>query len=143
MSDTAIAAVETHTVTVADNDNALNIPNGYICTVDRDSREGTIKIANALSDASSLASHGDEHFHLVDVITTPGVRTRTGEECINTYLITAEGEILMSQSNGIARSAQQIVGLFNGDFGEEGIEVAVVTKELRNGNSLKTLHFFA
>ena len=143
MSDTAIATVESHAVTVADNDNALNIPNGYICTVDRDSREGTIKIANALSDASSLAAHGDEHFHLVDVITTPGVRTRTGEECINTYLITAEGEILMSQSNGIARSAQQIVGLFNGDFGEEGIEVAVVTKELRNGNSLKTLHFFA
>lgn len=121
----------------------LNIPNGYICTVDRTTREGTIKVANALSDASSLAEIGDKHFNLVDVITTPGVRTRTGEVCTNTYLIDSEGNIYMTQSDGLKRSAQQIVGLFNGDFGEDGIEVAVVEKKLNNGNTLKTLHFYA
>lgn len=120
----------------------LDIPNGYICTIDRASREGVIKVANALSDAESLADYGDEHFMLVDVITTPGIRTRTGEDCTNVYLVTADGTILMSQSDGIKRSVQQIVGLFGGDFGD-GIEVAVVTKQLKSGNSLKTLHFYA
>ena len=120
----------------------LDIPNGYICTIDRTSREGVIKVANALSDAESLADFGDAHFTLTDVITTPGVRTRTGEVCTNVYLVTADGNILMSQSDGIKRSVQQIVGLFGGDFGD-GIEVAVVTKQLKSGNSLKTLHFYA
>lgn len=127
---------------VNDTTTELDIPNGYICTIDRASREGVIRVANALSDAESLADYGDEHFMLVDVITTPGVRTRTGEVCTNVYLVSADGTILMSQSDGIKRSVQQIVGLFGGDFGD-GIEVAVVTKQLKSGNSLKTLHFYA
>lgn len=121
----------------------LNIPTGYICTVDRTTREGTIKIANALSDAASLAEIGDKHFNLVDIITTPGIRTRTGEVCTNTYLIDSEGNIYMTQSDGLKRSAQQIAGLFNYDFGEDGIEVSVIEKKLNNGNTLKTLHFYA
>lgn len=121
----------------------LNIPSGYICTVDRTTREGTIKVANALSDAISLKEIGNKHFKLMDVITTPGVRSRTGEICTNTYLIDADDNMYMTQSDGIKRSAQQIVGLFNGDFGEEGIEVSVVEKKLNNDNTLKTLHFYA
>ena len=121
----------------------FNIPSGYICTVDRTTREGTIKIANALSDAVSLKEIGDKHFKLVDVLTTPGVRSRTGEVCTNTYLIDSESNMYMTQSDGIKRSAQQIVGLFNGDFGEDGIEVSVVEKKLSNDNTLKTLHFYA
>lgn len=128
--------------TTATDANALDIPSGYICTIDRTSRDGVIKVANALSDAESLADFGDKHFILTDVVTTPGVRTRTGEVCTNVYLLTADGTILMSQSDGIKRSVQQIVGLFGGDFGD-GIEVAVVTKALKSGNSLKTLHFYA
>lgn len=121
----------------------FNIPSGYICTVDRTTREGTIKVANALSDAVSLKEIGDKHFKLVDVLTTPGVRSRTGEVCTNTYLIDADDNMYMTQSDGIKRSAQQIVGLFNGDFGEDGIEVSVVEKKLNNNNTLKTLHFYA
>lgn len=129
---------------LANNDTVeLNIPSGYICTVDRTTREGTIKVANALSDAVSLKEIGDKHFKLVDVITTPGVRSRTGEVCTNTYLIDADDNMYMTQSDGIKRSAQQIVGLFNGDFGEDGIEVSVVEKKLNNDNTLKTLHFYA
>lgn len=138
-----LANVE-NTNALANTDNVeLNIPDGYICTVDRTTREGTIKVANALSDATSLADIGDKHFNLVDVITTPGVRSRTGEFCINTYLIDSKGNIYMTQSDGLKRSAQQIVGLFNGDFGEDGIEVSVIEKKLNNGNILKTLHFYA
>lgn len=138
-----LANVE-NTNAIANTDNVeLNIPDGYICTVDRTTREGTIKVANALSDAASLADIGDKHFNLVDVITTPGVRSRTGEFCTNTYLIDSKGNIYMTQSDGLKRSAQQIVGLFNGDFGEDGIEVSVIEKKLNNGNILKTLHFYA
>lgn len=129
---------------LANNDTVeLNIPSGYICTVDRTTREGTIKVANALSDAVSLKEIGNKHFKLMDVITTPGVRSRTGEICTNTYLIDSDDNMYMTQSDGIKRSAQQIVGLFNGDFGEDGIEVSVVEKKLNNDNTLKTLHFYA
>lgn len=138
-----LANVE-NTNALANTDNVeLNIPDGYICTVDRTTREGTIKVANALSDAVSLKEIGDKRFKLVDVITTPGVRSRTGEFCTNTYLIDTDDNMYMTQSDGIKRSAQQIVGLFNGDFGEDGIEVSVIEKKLNNGNSLKTLHFYA
>lgn len=147
----------TNEITIAENDQQLavnadsmdfNIPEGYICTVKRVNedgtinREGTLRVANALSDADSLADLGDKHFTLVDVLTTPGVRSRTGEVCTNTYLLDSDGNVHMSQPDGIRRSAQQIVGLFNGDFGD-GIEVAVVSKKISNGNTLKSLHFFA
>ena len=47
-----LANVE-NTNALANTDNVeLNIPDGYICTVDRTTREGTIKVANALSDVS-------------------------------------------------------------------------------------------
>jgi hypothetical protein len=138
--------VTTDTTAVVADSIELDIPNGYICTVDRSTRAGVITVANALSDAESLADYcGDDmgkHFTLTDVITTPGVRNRTGEDCTNTYLILSDGTILMSQSDGIKRSAQQIVGLFGGDFGD-GIEVSVSTKALKNGNTMKTLHFYA
>lgn len=135
MSETAITTTNADAI-------SLNIPDGYICTIDRTSRDGLIKLANALSDAESLSDFGDEHFTLTDVITTPGVRTRTGEVCTNTYLVLDNGTILMSQSDGIKRSAMQIVGIFGGEFGD-GIEVSVVSKALKNGNTMKTLHFYA
>lgn len=140
MSDSIIKSESTSIANVED-DNALNIPTGYICTVDRDTRDGIITVANALSDAQSLADFGEKPFTLVDVITTPGVRNRTGEVCTNTYLVTKDDGILMSQSDGIKRSVQQIVGLFNGDFGD-GLKVSVSSKQLKSGNTLKTLHFY-
>lgn len=139
---TEITPVSNTELVTAHTDSDFNIPTGYICTVDTTTNEGKITIANALSDAESLADLGSDKFVLVDVVTTPGVRTRTGEICTNVYLISDSGSIYMSQSDGIKRSAQQIVGLFNGDFGD-GIEVGVIEKQLKSGNTLKTLHFYA
>lgn len=134
----------TENTAIATSENAANfdIPMGYICTVDTSTTEGKLTLANALSDAESLADLGDKQFTLVDIVTTPGVRTRTGETCTNVYLISDKGKIYMSQSDGIRRSAQQIVGLFEGDFGK-GIKVGVIEKALKSGNTLKTLHFYA
>lgn len=131
----------TESMAIEDTFN-VNIPTGYICTVDTESTEGKMKLANAISDAESLADLKDKKFTLTDVVTLPGVRTRTGEVCTNTYLISKDGKIYMSQSDGIKRSAQTIVGLFNGDFGD-GIQVGVIEKSLKSGNTLKTLHFYA
>lgn len=127
-------------ITHAENVN-LNIPEGYICTVDLTTTEGKIRTSNALSDATSLTEKGSEKFILKDVVSMPGVRSRTGEVCTNTYLITADNEIFMTQSDGIKRSIQQMIGIFNGDLGE-GIETSVVEKSLPGGNTLKTLHFY-
>lgn len=139
---TEIATVSNNELVSAHTDSDFNIPTGYICTVDTTNNDGKITIANAISDAESLATLGDEHFILANVVTMPGVRTRTGEMCVNAYLITDEGKAYMSQSDGINRSVRQIVGLFNGDFGD-GIEVSVIEKQLKSGNTLKTLHFYA
>lgn len=128
--------------TIDNNDNNAYTPNGFICTVNAETREGAIQVANALNDAKALNDMGDAHFLLAGVITAEGVRSRTGEICVNTYLIAADGNCYFTQSDGIRRSAEQIVALFNGDFGD-GIEVAVSAKELPNGNTLKTLHFYA
>lgn len=136
-----LANVENNTLANTNSSN-IEIPNGYICTVDTSDVKGKTTLLNALSDAESLADLGDKKFTLVDVVTMPGVRTRTGEVCTNVYLISSDNHIYMSQSDGIKRSAQQVVGLFGGDFGE-GIEVGVVTKQLKSGNTLKTLHFYA
>lgn len=133
--------------TAIQSTSEFDIPTGFICTVDRNTREGAITVANALSDAESLTAIGDEKFVLKDIITTPGVRSQTGEVCTNTYLISDDGHIYMTQSNGIARSANFIVGLFakpdgTVDFGD-GITVNVSSKQLASGRSLKSLHFTA
>lgn len=121
--------------------DTINVNDGYICTVNRDTAEGKLTVANALADADPLSGIGDEHFTLKDVITLPGLRSNTGEQCVNVYLVTDDGRILMSQSTGIARSASQITALFDGDFGD-GVETSVVSKKLRNGNTMKSLHFY-
>lgn len=138
MSDTT-AIVSNDTINhVTDS---INVNDGFICTVDSESVSGKVTIANALSDAEPLTSLGTDHFVMTDIITTPGVRTNTGEVCTNVYIVTKDGNIYMSQSTGIARSAAQIVTLFNGDFGD-GLETSVIEKKLRNGNTMKSLHFY-
>lgn len=136
----------TENTAIATADAAMDIPTGYICTVDRSTREGAITVANALSDAMSLndyiAEDKERRFTITGIITTPGVRSQTGEVCTNVYMVLKDGNIVFSQSEGIKRSAQQIVGLLDGDFGE-GIEVSVSEKNLGGGRTLKSLHFYA
>lgn len=110
----------------------------FICTVDTDTVEGKKVAANALNAAVSLKEIGDKKFKLVNVITTPGTRSQTGEDCINTYLIDAKGTAYFTQSTGILRSAKNLAAVFNGDFGE-GIDVQVVSNPTNTGNTIKSL----
>lgn len=110
----------------------------FFCTVDTSTIEGKKVAANAVNAATSLKDLGDKKFTLVDVVTTPGVRSQTGEACVNVYLIDNKGNAYFSQSTGIFRSAQNLSGIFKGDFGD-GIDVQVVSTPTNTGNTVKTL----
>ena len=132
MSNEIIKSNTTEVVPVSETFD-FNIPEGYICTVDISTFEGAATVTNAINASTSLNDYKEDVFEIVDIITIPGVRSRTGEQCINTHL---------SQSDGVARSAKFIVG-FLGQYIHDGIKVRVKETALRNGNSLKTLELVA
>ena len=124
----------------------FNIPEGYICTVDLSNKEGAIVVANALNNSTSLEEYlGDDKdkiLNVKDFVTVPGVRARTGEQCINTHLVLEDGTTLFTQSDGIARSVRFIVG-FIGQYISDGINLRVKEQKLANKNTLKTLEIVA
>ena len=135
--------------TVSNNQLAANdfeIPRGYICTLDITSIDGKMQLATALNGAITMKDRVGEPLPVVDIVTTQGVRARTGEECVNTHLILEDGTVLFSQSDGIARSVKVIVALFTDPNTNkfvsplsQGIALMVKEQELPNGNTLKTI----
>lgn len=127
------------------NVSDFKIPRGYICTLDITTIEGKMSLATALNGAVSLRDKVGETLRVTNFVTTQGVRARTGEECINTYLICDDGTVYFSQSDGIARSVKVLVGLFIDASTETfmnpvelGVGVMVKEQTLQNGNTLKT-----
>ena len=120
--------------------NDFNITDGYICTLDRTTDTGKVAIAKALNGSEPLKDHMDEVLHLAGVITTPGMRSQTGEECTNNYLVLDDGTVLFSQSDGVTRSLKVIAALWSGDLHDgKTIDVKCITQSLTNGNTLKTI----
>jgi hypothetical protein len=116
-----------------------------INTLDTTSFEGKIKILNALNSAVSL-KNTKKPINVVDVLRMPGVRkSRDGapdKDCLNTYLISEDGKVYFSQSEGIARSVGYIYALFpdmgkSTEFGH--LTLKVIEQELPNGNTIKNL----
>lgn len=142
MSNEIMVANENAIVEQNKHTNDFEIPTGYICTVDISTIEGKMAVMNALNGADSLSKHVGETLIVKDVVTTRGTRSRSGEECINTHLILADGSALFSQSDGVQRAVVSLVALFtvNGvcDFGD-GVAIKCVEQQLNNGNTLKTL----
>ena len=130
------------------NGNATDfaIPNGYICTLDTSNIKGKMQLANALNGAVSAKDVSNTTLRVTDIVTIQGARARTGEACTNTYLITEDGTVYFSQSDGIARSVKVLVALFTdpstGRFTnpvEQGIGLMIKEQTLPNGNTLKTM----
>ena len=142
MANEIMVANENAIVEQVHSTNDFEIPRGFICTVDISTFEGKMAVMNALNGSESLSDHMNETLMVKDVVTTQGVRSRTGEECVNTHLILADGTALFSQSDGVHRAVRSLVALFtvNGvcDFGD-GIAIKCIEQSLRNGNTLKTL----
>lgn len=128
------------------NTSDFNIPQGHICTLDVTTIQGKMQLANALNGAITMSDKVGVPLRVVNVVTTPGARSRTGEACTNTYLICDDDTVYFSQSDGIARSVKILVGLFTNPETLEfqnpvdlGIAFQIKEQKLNNGNTLKTV----
>lgn len=122
------------------NENIISAnADGTICTVDQNSKNGRKNLVNALSASTSLAKSKFKTFTVIDIVLTKGVRSQTGADCFNTYLILKDGNALMSQSDGIARAARNFAEFMLDDLHSDGVEMMVVQQPLDNGRTIKTL----
>lgn len=128
------------TTEITKSDNTFDIPSGYICTLDLTETTNKMIVAKALNAATSLKDV-NEPFIIKGIVTTPGTRSQSNAACTNTYLIRDDGSAYFSQSDGIARSARCIAGLFTSEEIANGIKVFVNSISLDGGRTLKTLDF--
>lgn len=87
-----------------------------IITFDPHVPANRVRMFNARNNATSLKSLGDTPINIVDVMTQVGVRTRSGNPCQNTYLFTDDGNVYFTQSNGIAKTVNELVDMVEGNF---------------------------
>lgn len=111
----------------------------YICTMDNSTFEGKRAIVNARNNALSLNAIGDTPLTVIGAYTAPGVRSQTGQKCVNVYLFANDGNTYFSQSQGIYRSVLDIYDMFPDFNAPNGISVAVKKTPLGGGRSTKSL----
>ena len=138
--------VKTNNTNEIQGGSDFDIPRGYICTLDITTIDGKMQLATALNGAVSMREKVGEVLRVTDIVTTQGVRSRTGEECVNVYLICEDGTVYFSQSDGIARSVKVLVALFTNPDTQKfmnpvkmGVGMVVKEQTLQNGNTLKTV----
>lgn len=118
-------------------------------TIGADTVEDKKRALRAKNAAGSLARRFQpgEPFEVVDILQTRGtIRSRQAgvpdKPCVNTYFLLADGTAVMSQSSGIAQSAQDLMTLFPGlgrDTEEGCLLVAISERQLDNGNTIKSV----
>lgn len=136
MNDTA-----NETANETDNKTAKTTVDNYryICTMDISTFEGKRAIVNARNSALSLNAIGDTPLTVIDAYTAPGVRSQTGQKCVNVYLFANDGNTYFSQSHGIYRSVLDIYDMFPDFNAPNGIPVIVKKTSLGGGRSTKSL----
>lgn len=144
---TEMATTNNTEIMPAVNMDMIMSSNGnMINTMNLATNEGKINTLNAINNAMSLKDAKDTVLDVCDCITMPGTRKgRNGmpdADCQNTYLIDTEGNAWFTQSDGIARSVKMIAMMFP-DFGkgmdDKCLHLRVESKEIANGNTIKTL----
>lgn len=122
------------------------VPEEY-ATFDTQAPENRIKMFNAHNASASLNQIGDEHFKIVDVMAERGERTNSKNPCQNTYIFTDDGRVLFTQSNGIAKTINEIVVMVNSDFAGNTsngyVEVHVAAMQLSGDKTYKRLQLDA
>lgn len=111
----------------------------YICTMDNSTFEGKRAIVNARNNALSLNAIGDTSLTVIGAYTAPGMRSQTGQKCVNVYLFADDGNTYFSQSQGIYRSVLDIYDMFPDFNAPSGITVRVKKTPLGGGRSTKSL----
>lgn len=130
-------------ITLANDTATIETTREITCSAlafDTQSRMGKVKLFNALNSAESLSDSKIDRLTLQGIIVQPGTRvdTATGEvePAKFTTFITEDGAYF-SQSDGIARSAENLVAAFGEDFADEPITIEFCAKPLQGGRSLK------
>lgn len=90
-------------------------PMQYV-TFDIAEPKNRVKVFNAHNTAVSLKNIGDTPIKVVDVMAEAGTRARSETVCQNTYLFTEDGRVFFTQSNGIAKTTNELVEMVQGDF---------------------------
>ena len=88
-----------------------------VSTLDTSNPKAALKVVSLMANSQSFYSwnvqHPNQVFSLQDVVMERGVRKDKDSgnyvSCINTTIITGDGECLMSQSGSLARSVQRII----------------------------------
>lgn len=137
---TAIATTNEQAIAV----NPVEAATPFINTLDASTVEGKLTTANALNSAVSLNDYVETPLQIVDLIQTAGIRKARDKNqidtpCTNTYLIGADGQAYFSQSEGVARSARNILAIFPDLNKPEGLKMVCSEMQLPNGNSIKQI----
>ena len=145
MAENAIVTVNADGEIIERADQTPTVFEPIYNTIDTTTRAGKVKTVNAYNNAESLASIGDSVFCAVDAFTTTGVRRSRMEgvpdhECINAYILTADGKSYFTQSTGIVNGLQMVLAVApDMDKDAGGIKLRVTSKNLANGNTIKGL----
>lgn len=121
-------------------------PMEYV-TFNTEALENRVKMFNARNNARSLTEIGNDPIQVEDVMSEIGVRSRSGLPCQNTYLFLTNGDIYLTQSNGIARTVNELVEMLNGDIKANStngfVEVQVQEAALSGDRTYKQLKLLA
>ena len=102
-----------------------------------------LTIAAMLNAAESLNGHEGEEFTIKEVFFKPGVRRgRNGAPdmpCSDTYLLTDDGLVYFTKSEGVSRSIRNLLMLMPDCNKPDGIKVKFDSMPLQNGNTYKQL----
>ena len=130
-------------ITLAKEITAIETTRKTTCSAlafDTMSRAGKVKLFNALNSAESLTDSRVDRLTLQGVIVQSGTRVdaMTGEvsPAKFTTFITEDGAYF-TQSDGIARSAENLVAAFGEDFADEPVTIEFGTKQLQGGRIMK------
>lgn len=112
-------------------------------TVDKSSKANRLMIFNAHQNAESFSALNDTPVNIVNVMAERGSKAVTHVPCQNTYLFTDDGKVYFTQSNGIAKTVNELVNVVDGDFKANTTNgyatVKMYSTPLANGRSFKQL----
>lgn len=104
---------------------------GFYATFDTSERSGQVKLYKATNASKLLREYMETPLAIVDFVFTPtAVTTETGEteQVMGVYLVDADGTTYVSSSNGVIRSAIQIISML-GEPATWGEPLKVVCRE--------------
>lgn len=134
--------MENMELATASNDMSIYQASQY-STVEVHDAQTRKMVANAANNATSLSEIGGAEFEAIGVMAKPGVRRSRDKNvpdapCTDCIILCANGKAYFTKSEGIRKALDNLVGMGVFDDGEP-VKMRVVTSQLQNGNTLKTL----